>query len=312
MKINISVLEVPLEYQGVSKDGKILDLDKFNNCKLKGSMFLTAEPLYKNIDIEFEKLIDIVNSDYRQYSPFCFTGGVKKSENWDNSKQNIIIFDIDNGLSIEDAKQQFKDYEYLVATTKSHQQDKKGVICDRFRIILPAKNIPLGDKYFEMMRVLEDRFDFIDKQVNTKTGAFLGSFGCEYFYNSGMVFDCSPILRMIKPIEDKTPLRSNINIPTAQKVYKTDSLPIQDIKNRLTRDIVASIVSDCGYEVNRKYMFKYRQNEKTPSASISADCLIKDFGSSLSTDAIGFVQESQKTDFKTAVLIVGKYVGVTI
>jgi len=312
MKINISVLKVPLEYQGISKDGKILDVDKFNNCKLKDSMFLTAEPLYKNIDIEFEKLIDIVNSDYRQYSPFVFNSGTKKSENWDNSKQNIIIFDIDDGLSIEEAKQQFKAYEYLIATTKSHQKDKKGIICDRFRIIIPAKNIPLGEHYFDMMRILEDRFTFIDKQVNTKTGAFLGSFGCEYFYNSGMIFDCSPILRMVKPKEDVAPRRNNINIPTNDKAYQNEDLPIQDIKNRLTRDIVASIVSDCGYEVNRKYMFKYRENEKTPSASISPELLIKDFGSDLCTDVIGFVQIVSNVDFKTSVSIVAKYVGIII
>lgn len=312
MKINISVLEVPLEYQGASKDGKTLDVGRFNNCKLRDNMFLTADALYKNIDIEFEKLIDIVNSDYRQYSPFVFNGGKKTSDNWDNSKQNIIIFDIDDGLSIEEAKQQFKAYEYLIATTKSHQKDKKGIICDRFRIIIPAKNIPAGEQYFDMMRILEDRFAFIDKQVNTKTGAFLGSFGCEHFYNSGMIFDCSPILKMVKPKEDITPRKNNINIPTSEKIYNSKDLPIQDIKSRLTRDIVASIVSDCGYEVNRKYMFKFRESEKTPSASISPELLIKDFGSDLATDAIGFVQQVNNVDFKTSVSIVARYVGITI
>lgn len=312
MKINISVLEVPLEYQGASKDGKTLDVGRFNNCKLRDNMFLTADALYKNIDIEFEKLIDIVNSDYRQYSPFVFNGGKKTSDNWDNSKQNIIIFDIDDGLSIEEAKQQFKAYEYLIATTKSHQKDKKGIICDRFRIIIPAKNIPAGEQYFDMMRILEDRFAFIDKQVNTKTGAFLGSFGCEHFYNSGMIFDCSPILKMVKPKEDITPRKNNINIPASEKIYNSKDLPIQDIKSRLTRDIVASIVSDCGYEVNRKYMFKFRESEKTPSASISPELLIKDFGSDLATDAIGFVQQVNNVDFKTSVSIVARYVGITI
>ena len=312
MKINISVLEVPLEYQGVSKDGKILDVGRFNNCKLRDNMFLTADALYKNIDIEFEKLIDIVNSDYRQYSPFVFNGGKKTSDNWDNSKQNIIIFDIDDGLSIEEAKQQFKAYEYLIATTKSHQKDKKGIICDRFRIIIPAKNIPAGEQYFDMMRILEDRFAFIDKQVNTKTGAFLGSFGCEHFYNSGMVFDCSPILKMVKPKEDITPRKNNINIPKTQNYNKGIDLPIQDIKNRLTRETVADIVSYCGFEVNRQFKFKYRQGERTPSASISPELLIKDFGSDLSTDVIGFVQEVKSVDFKTAVEIVGGFVNVQI
>jgi hypothetical protein len=312
MKVNISVLEVSLEFQGVSTDGKNLDLDKFHNSKLKERMYITAEPLYKNMDIEFDKLIDIVKSDYRQYSPFVFQYGIKKSDNWKNDNQNVIVFDVDDGLSVEDAKVQFKDYEYLIATTKSHQLEKKGLKCDRFRIILPAKNIPKGDKYFDMMRILEDRFEFIDKQVNTKTGAFLGSFNCEYSYNKGMIFDCSPILKMIKQKEVINTHKSSISIPTTQNYNKSEDLPIQDIKSRLTREIVADIVSSCGFEVNRKFMFKYRQNEKTPSASISPELLIKDFGSELSTDVIGFVMEVNGIDFKTAVVIVAGFVNVSL
>ena len=302
MQVNISVLEVPLEFQ----------MKKWEDSKLKDNMYLSAEPLYKNINIEFEKLIDIIKSDYRQYSPFTFKDGIKKSENWLNENQDLIILDVDDGLSIEEAKKQFKSCEYLLATTKSHQIDKKGLVCDRFRIVLPAKNIPVGDKYFDMMRVLEDRFTFIDKQVNTKTGAFLGNFNCEYFYNKGMIFDCNPILKMIEVKKEIVPQKTNFKAPISHNINIGNDLPIQDIKNRLTRELVADIVSASGYEVSRKFMFKYRHNEKTPSASISPDLLIKDFGSDLSTDVIGFVQEANNVDFKTAVSIVAGYVGITI
>lgn len=302
MQVNISVLEVPLDYQ----------MNKWDESKLKDNMFLTAEPLYKNINIEFSKLIDIIKSDYRQYSPFTFKDGIKKSDNWSNENQDLLILDIDDGLTIDEAKEQFKYYEYLLATTKSHQIDKKGLKCDRYRVIIPAKNIPRGDKYFEIMRVLEDRFTFIDKQVNTKTGAFLGNFNCEHFYNKGVIFDCSPLLKMIKVKKEIPQQQTNLKAPIRQNINIDNDLPIQDIKSRLTREIVADIISSCGYEVNRKFMFKYRQNEKTPSASISPDLLVKDFGSDLSTDAIGFVQEANNVDFKTAVSIVAGYVGITI
>ena len=311
MIVNISYVEVPLNMQGVSDDGKHIDLIKFHNCKLKDNMWATKDG-YKNIDIEFEKLIDLVKSDYRQISPFVFKDGKKISENWDNSKQDLIVFDIDDGLSITEAKEQFKSYKYLLATTKSHQVEKKGLKCDRFRIIIPAKNIPKGDAYFDMMRILEDRFEFIDKQVNTKTGAFLGNFDCEYFYNDGMIFDCSPILKMVESNEEAIPRQSSINIPTKQNYSNSKDLPIQEIKSRLTREIVADIVSSCGYDVNRKFMFKYRQSERTPSASISPELLIKDFGGDLSTDVIGFIQEVKAVDFKTAVEIAGGFVNVSV
>ncbi|HDQ00745.1 MAG TPA: hypothetical protein ENN22_16400 [bacterium] len=51
-----------------------------------------------------------------------------------------IVLDIDEpGLTIDDAKERFKDYVYLIHTSSSHQVDipDKGGSIDRFRIILP-------------------------------------------------------------------------------------------------------------------------------------------------------------------------------
>ncbi len=53
--------------------------------------------------------------------------------------QNMIAFDIDEGLTVERMKELLKNYVYLLYTTKSHQKDKNGIICDRFRVIMPTK-----------------------------------------------------------------------------------------------------------------------------------------------------------------------------
>lgn len=307
MKYFLNVLQVPIEFQ----------LKQWDNSKLRDNMWLTAEPLYKHYFKEFEELIYVIQSDYRQYSPFNFKDGIKKSENWSNENQNLLILDVDDGMSIGVAKQEFKDYKYLIATTKSHQVEKKGIACDRFRVILSATNIPRGDDYFKAMRALERKYPFIDEQVNTKTGAFLGFFECEYFYNDGIDFDLAPLLESAFKLEEINKVfadtqKSNRNTPNKQDYSKSDDLPIEKIKSLLSREIVADIVSDCGYPVDRKFMFKYRVDERTPSASISSECLIKDFGSDLSTDAIGFVMEAKRVQFLEAVEIVGGYVNVTI
>lgn len=287
MIINISYLNTPL-------DG--------DDLKLNENMWLTAKPYYQNKDIEFSKLHRIVSSDYRQYSPFLFKDGTKKSENWNNEKQNILILDVDDGLTIEKAKETFKGFKYFICTTKSHQKEKKGITCDRFRIILPIINNPIGDDYFLYMRNLEKMFSFIDVQVNTKTGAFLGFAKCKYWYGNGNIFD----MDILKPIKRTEIVKqNNFKAPIS---YEND-LPIEDIKNRLTRECVADIVQSLGYEVNAKFMFKYRENENTPSASIKQGLnpLIKDFGSDLECDAIGFVQQVKQCDFKTAVEYVGSF-----
>jgi len=304
MKINISYLDVNIE-------------DAIEQKRLKDNMHYTAMPLYKKINIEFDNLHKLCKSDYRQISPFEFKGGIKKSENWNNENQNIQIFDIDDGLTVAEAKEMFKENEYLIYTTKSHQVDKKGLKCDRFRIILPAIYVPLGDYYFEVMRKIEERMPYIDKQVNTKTGAFLGNSTCEYYYNNGKPFDFRKYIDMVeneKSFNSKIAPTNNFKAHTIQKVEYTDSLPIEEIKELLTREAVADIISSLGYEVNRKFMFKYRLDERSPSASISNNInpLIKDFGSDLSCDCIGFVQEVKNCSFREAVEYVGGFTNVKV
>jgi hypothetical protein len=53
--------------------------------------------------------------------------------------QNMIAWDIDEGMSIAEMKNILEPYQYLMYTTKSHRKDKGGVICDRFRVIIPTK-----------------------------------------------------------------------------------------------------------------------------------------------------------------------------
>lgn len=288
--INISYMEVP---------------HKLGMTKLKDAMYLTAEPLYINKDIEFNQLHRMVASDYRQYSPFRFIGGVKQSDNWNNANQNLLILDIDDGLTISEAKEIFKEYRYLIATTKSHNRPKKGLTCDRYRVVLQSHNIPSGDAYFALMDFLKIKYPFIDEQVNTKTGAFLGHADCEYWYNEGKLYDCSSDMRdatrmMISRMKDKKPAP----IPT--------DLPIDQIKQSLDQETVGQIVESCGFNVNRNFKFKYRQDERTPSASIRKDGYIKDFGSDMAGDAISFVQETKQLNFKDSVAYVGGFVNVKI
>ena len=53
--------------------------------------------------------------------------------------QNMIAWDIDEGMSIHEMEAILSDYQYLLYTTKSHQKDKNGIICDRFRVVMPTK-----------------------------------------------------------------------------------------------------------------------------------------------------------------------------
>lgn len=55
-------------------------------------------------------------------------------------KTKVIVLDIDEPQisypAINSIKNKLKDYNHILSTTKSHQIEKNGVICDRYRIIL--------------------------------------------------------------------------------------------------------------------------------------------------------------------------------
>jgi len=63
------------------------------------------------------------------------------------------------------------------------------------------------------------------------------------------------------------------------------------LKSHLNQDNVACIVVNCGYEVDKYYKFKIRKDERTPSASISKNGYIKDFGGNFSGDIFAFLHE---------------------
>lgn len=90
--------------------------------------FTTFEPRMAT----FSKMAELICTN--RYSPIVFKEGKRSEKNFDHA--DIIALDFDGGLSIAEAEQRFKDYRYIIAPTKSHQKDKNGQVCDRFRVVL--------------------------------------------------------------------------------------------------------------------------------------------------------------------------------
>lgn len=65
------------------------------------------------------------------------------------------------------------------------------------------------------------------------------------------------------------------------------------------REQMASALISLGYEINRSWQFKLR-DEQTPSAKINADGRVHDFGSGFHGDLIDVLQEYHNMDFKIA------------
>ena len=102
---------------------------------------------YRPVLIQWEDVPKLVISEKVDSFTCCHyeptrqaANGHRKQESF-IEEQNLIAFDIDEKMSIKDVQAILEPYTYLIYTTKSHQIDKNdlGVICDRFRILMPTK-----------------------------------------------------------------------------------------------------------------------------------------------------------------------------
>jgi hypothetical protein len=181
-KENSGIITYKLEkLSATSLDGIIISTnDDMNQANPKG--FVKNEG-------KFENIYKLTNGKYR-YSAGTFLNGYITDENY-LREQNLFIIDIDEGLTIDDAKGLFKDYTYLISTTKSHQKDKHGVVCDRFRLILPTiSKFHLEPKIYSdtYMNVLNAVGIYeADSKCRNSSRWYYGNPDGEYWYNQGSI-----------------------------------------------------------------------------------------------------------------------------
>jgi hypothetical protein len=100
------------------------------------------------------------------WSPSIFnvndTGNNRNNEHFLSA--DVLGLDVDEGCSLSEALEIFMDYKHIITTSKSHQKEKNGVVCDRFRVILfPETTINSSDELTETLTSLMEQFPFLDK-----------------------------------------------------------------------------------------------------------------------------------------------------
>jgi hypothetical protein len=71
----------------------------------------------------------------RVWSPIVWQNGHRAQIDFLSCEYAVLDFD-DGHMPIEHAKLIFATYWHIIGTTKSHQKEKSGKICDRFRVVL--------------------------------------------------------------------------------------------------------------------------------------------------------------------------------
>lgn len=74
------------------------------------------------------------------WSPMLFRSGIRNEEHF----KAVLVCGLDfdsPSTTLSWALETFKEYAHIIGTTKSHQREKKGVVCDRFRVVLLFQEI---------------------------------------------------------------------------------------------------------------------------------------------------------------------------
>jgi len=242
--------------------GKVTD-----NYKLTKSGWL-------NKMVNWDDLHKVMGSSKIQFSCYSWRNGYKTYDNFQRDKQDCLIWDIDNGLTIPQFQKMFSKYQYILATTKSHMKEKKGTVCDRFRVLIKAINIPSDDLvYFRAMELLAP---FNDAQTLTPTGSFLGTDNCLIVKNEGKSLDMYKASMLAEGQLDSEKVEKLSFDKDLMPSYSNNSF--QEIKENLAFEDVVSVLDSLGYEIT-KNKFRLREEEQTASATINYKTLyIRDYG----------------------------------
>lgn len=137
---------VSIDELEINKLDKMVISTSVNNPSNKPEM----EVNFKSQEVPFfgqgMTVESLVNSDVQSYCLNHFEASDKAPDGHRKKEyvipgQNMIAWDIDEGMSIHDMQQILSEYQYILYTTKSHQKDKNGIICDRFRVVMPTKTM---------------------------------------------------------------------------------------------------------------------------------------------------------------------------
>jgi hypothetical protein len=84
---------------------------------------------------------------------------------------DMMVLDIDDGLTVEQAKEKLEDISHIIATSKSHKKEKgKSGVRDRFRVVIPFENrITKVDDFEATVRKWAKEFDADMSKVNASS-----------------------------------------------------------------------------------------------------------------------------------------------
>jgi hypothetical protein len=162
---------------------------------------------YESGEIPFDQLHTITNGAQDDGSPLhwanhALKGGHRSEENVVPGF-NLLVLDIDEGVTLDTVHDLMKEYKFMTYTTKRHQKEGHG---DRFRLVLPINyRLELSaDEYKEMMNNVMAWLPFkTDEAANQRSKKWESYQPGQYHYNlDGTILDILSFIPKTKKNED--------------------------------------------------------------------------------------------------------------
>ena len=159
---------------------------------------------YLNEAVPFDKLHVLTQAPGMNWANHQFKNGHRADENVFPGF-NMIVIDVDEGISLETCHELMKDYRFMTYTTKRHQEfermNERGEEeygPDRFRLVLPINyHLTLdADEYKEFINSFMGWLPFkSDEAANQRSKKWSSFEGGEFHYNmEGEILDALPFI----------------------------------------------------------------------------------------------------------------------
>lgn len=138
--------------------------------------------------VPFDQLHVLTQAPGMHWANHGFKNGHRAEENV-IAGFNMVVIDVDGGISLEAVHDLLKEYKFMTYTTKRHQTEGYG---DRFRVILPINYVLEldSDEYKEFMNNITNWLPFKTDEAANQRARKWETFDGEYHYNmDGEILD---------------------------------------------------------------------------------------------------------------------------
>ncbi len=206
---------------------------------------VVSEEIRYNTIFELAALIQNYN-----WAPGLFSERRRRISNF--LKTELFVLDIDDGCSLDEARELFKEYKHIIATSRNHQKEKNGVTTDRFRVVLFIDGCITNDAAFKStFTAVQRQWPFIDPSCKDSS---------RFYYRCIELSNVNATGRLIQPVAAP---------PVASQPDNRLPAIERDIKGELWKSTLSFLQFGAGPGQWHHEMFKAVSNMKEQGYSVT-------------------------------------------